>query len=112
LRSFRADVKERWSALFAGLRLLLAAGLVPMLVLSLVLLLVLGLPALVHPALAVVVGPQPFGTWLAINPYEIAVGFALSMMLTAPLLAAVVDHLVRTRTATRTPVAPTTPTPA
>jgi hypothetical protein len=112
LRSFWADVKERWSALFAGLRLLLAAGLVPMLVLSLVLLLVLGLPALVHPALAVVVGPRPFGTWLAINPYEIAVGFVLSMMLTAPLLAAAVDHLVRTRTATRTPVGPTTPTPA
>ncbi len=112
LRSFAGDVRERWSALFDGLRLLLAAGLAPMLVLSLAILLILGLPALVHPVVAAVVGPQAFSTWLAVNPYEIAGGFALSMMLTAPLLAAAVDYLVRTRTATRSPVAPTTPAPA
>jgi hypothetical protein len=109
VRSFWTDVKERWSALFDGFRLLLAAGLVPMLVLSLAILLILSLPALVHPAVAAVVGPQAFSTWLAINPYEIAGGFALSLMLTAPLLAASVDYLVRTRTATRSPAAPTTP---
>jgi len=111
LRSFLRDVKERWSALFDGLRLLLVAGLTPMLVLSLLFLLVLGLPALVHPAVAAVVGPQEFSTWLAVNPYEIAGGFALSMMLTAPLLAAAVDYLVRTRTASRSQACPTTPAP-
>lgn len=112
VRSFRADLKERFSALFEGLRLLLAAGLLPMLVFSLVLLLFLSVPALVHPALAVVVGPREFGTWLAINPFEIAAGFALSLMLTAPMLAAAIDWLVRTRAATRTQAAPTTPAPA
>ncbi|WP_028651339.1 hypothetical protein [Nocardioides halotolerans] len=111
LRSFWADVRERWSALFDGLRLLLAAGLAPMLVLSLAILLVLSLPALVHPAVAAVIGPQAFNVSLAITPYEIAGGFALSLMLTAPLLAASVDYLVRTRTATRSRVAPTTPAP-
>ena len=58
-RSFWGDVRERWSALFEGVRLLFTAGLVPMLVLSLVLLLVLGLPAMVHPVVAAVVGPRP-----------------------------------------------------
>jgi hypothetical protein len=111
LKSLRVDVKERFSALFDGLRLLLAAGLLPMLVFSLILLLFLSVPALVHPALALAVGPQKFGTWLAINPFEIAAGFALSLMLTAPLLAAAVDWLVRTRSAARSEVAPTTPAP-
>lgn len=109
--SFRADVRERWAALFDGLRLLVAAGLAPMLVLALLFLVVLGLPALVHPAVAAVVGPQRFSTWLAVGPYELAGGFTLSLLLTAPLLAAAVDHLIRTRAAARIEVVPTTPAP-
>ena len=58
-----------------------------------------------------VVGPRYFGTWVAINPYEAAFGFALSLMVTAPMLAAAVDWLIRTRTAARSPVVPTTPAP-
>jgi hypothetical protein len=112
LRSLWSDLQERWSALVQGVRLLAVAGLAPMLVFSLVFLLVTRIPATVHDVARAIVGPQLFGTWVAINPYEVAIGFAVSLTLTAPMLAAAVDWLVRTRTARRSPASTAATTPA
>ena len=109
LRSFWIDLKERFTAMLDGVRLLATAGLAPMLVFSLALLVVTRLPAAVSEASRAIVGPQYFGTWVAIGPFEVAVGFALSMVLIAPMLAAAMDWLVRTRTARRSPAPTTTP---
>ncbi len=92
-------------------RLIAAAGLAPMLLFCLAFLVVLRLPVLVNHLVRAVVGPREWNTWLAIIPAETAIGFALSMVLVAPLLAAGVDWLVRTRTARRTEEAATTPAP-
>ncbi|QIG41549.1 hypothetical protein G5V58_01085 [Nocardioides anomalus] len=111
LRALWADVKERFSALVDGVRLLGSAGLVPMLLFSLGFITITRLPALLHEGVRAVVGPQPFQTWYAFGPYELAAGFALSLALTAPLLAAAVDWLVRARAGRRGQVSPSTPTP-
>jgi len=111
LPAIRADLRERWSALLDGVRLLAAGGLVPMLVFTLVFLLVTRIPLAVDGVFRAVVGPRYFGTWVAIGPFQTAVGFALSLALIAPLLAAAVDWLIRARTAARSPAAPTTPAP-
>jgi hypothetical protein len=109
--ALRADVKERWSALVDGVRLLAAGGLVPMLLFSLVFLLITRVPLVVHEAFRAVVGPRFFGTWVALDPFQVAIGFALSLALTTPVLAAAVDWLIRARTASRTAASPTTPAP-
>lgn len=111
VRSFVADVRERFGALINGFRLIAAAGLAPMLLFCLAFLVVLRLPVLVNHLVRAVVGPREWDTWLAILPGETAIGFALSMVLVAPLLAAGVDWLVRTRTARRSEEATTTPAP-
>jgi hypothetical protein len=111
LRAIWADVKERFSALVDGVRLLGSAGLVPMLLFSLGFITITRLPALLHEGVRAVVGPQPFQTWYAFGPYELAAGFALSLALTAPLLAAAVDWLVRARAGRRSPASPTSATP-
>jgi len=108
LAALWADVKERFTALVDGVRLLGSAGLAPMLVFCLGFVTVTRLPALLHELVRAVVGPQPFQTWYAFGPYELAVGFALSLTLTAPLLAAAVDWLIRARAASRSPAQPTT----
>lgn len=95
--SLTADVRERWSAFWGGLRLLGTAGLAPMLVFSLVFLLVIRVPLLVSHVVRDVVGPVRTQTWLAFSPIENGVGLALSMALTAPLLAAALDWLVAPR---------------
>jgi hypothetical protein len=112
LRSFWVDVKERFSSLLSGVRLLAAAGLAPMLAFCLVFLLVTRIPFAVHLLSRALVGPRFFGTWVAVNPFETAFGFALSLIVTAPMLAAAVDWLIRTRTAARSPASATTPVPA
>jgi hypothetical protein len=112
LRSFAADVRERFSALTNGLRLLASAGLAPMLAFSLLFLVVVRTPALLAHVVRGLVGPQPWDTTYAFDPALTAIGFALSMALTAPLLAAAVDWLIRARAARRSPAAPTTPAPA
>ena len=110
LSSLVADVKERFSPLVGGLRLLASAGLAPMLLFSLGFVVVTSLPALVHVAARAVIGPQTHDTWLAIDPFELALGYALSLALSAPMLAAAVDWLVRRRRASRSPVeGPRTP---
>jgi hypothetical protein len=111
VRAFWLDVKERFSSLFSGVRLLAAAGLAPMLVFCLVFLLVTRIPFGLHLVMRELVGPRFFGTWVAINPYEAAFGFALSLMVTAPMLAGAIDWLVRTQTAARSSEFATTPAP-
>jgi hypothetical protein len=111
-RGLLADLRERYSALIQGLRLIWTAGLAPMLVYLLAFITVVNLPALVLDLTRVLLGPHEFSTSVALSPAEIAVSYAVSLTLTAPLLAAAVDWLVRTRAATRSPEVPTSPTPA
>lgn len=97
LGSLAADIKERFSAFFNGLRLLAEAGLFPMLAFSLVFLLVLQLAQVFAWMLRFIIGPIETTTWLAFSPMENGLGLALSMALTAPLLAAALDWLVAAR---------------
>ena len=112
LASLWRDVRERWASLLGGLKLLTTAGLAPMLVFSLVFLLVIRIPPLLAEVVRLVIGPQEFFIAAAIAPAIVALGFALSMAVTAPLLAAAIDWLVRTRTALRTGEAASTPAPS
>ncbi|WP_156971258.1 hypothetical protein [Knoellia sinensis] len=102
-----ADVRERWSAFWNGLRMMATAGLLPMLTFSLAFLLVLRIPWLVGQALRAAIGPLETNTWLAIAPMEKAIGLALTMVLAAALLAAAIDWLLGPRLA-----AGSDPTPA
>lgn len=89
-----ADLRERWSAFWNGLRLMATAGLVPMLAFSLAFLLVLRIPWFFGHAIRAVAGPTPTTTWLAFSPMEDAAGMALTMVLAAALLAAAIDWLL------------------
>lgn len=92
-----ADVRERWSAFWNGLRLMGAAGLMPMLTFSLVFLVVLRAPWLVGQVIRLIMGPVPTRQWLAFSPLEEAAGRAVAMVLTAALLAAAIDWLLGPR---------------
>ncbi|KGN37940.1 hypothetical protein [Knoellia subterranea] len=94
-----ADVRERWSAFWNGLRMMATAGLLPMLTFSLAFLLVLRIPWLVSQLLRWAIGPLETKTWLAIAPMEKSVGLALTMVLAAALLAAAIDWLLGPRLA-------------
>lgn len=89
-----ADLRERWSAFWSGLRMLGAAGLAPMLAFGLVFLLAIRLPVAVSGLIRHLTGPVDTSTWLAFSPMERSLGMAVSMALTAPLLAAAMDWLV------------------
>lgn len=89
-----ADVRERWSAFWNGLRMMATAGLLPMLTFCLAFLLVIRIPWLVGQLLRLVIGPLQTDTWLAISPMEKAVGLAITMVLAAALLAAAIDWLL------------------
>lgn len=89
-----ADVRERWSAFWNGLRMMATAGLLPMLTFCLAFLLVLRLPWLVAQLLRLAMGPVETKTWLAFSPLEKSVGLAVTMVLTAALLAAAIDWLL------------------
>ena len=92
--SLLADLRERWSAFWGGLRLLGAAGFAPMLAFGVVFLLAIRLPVLVSQLVRLATGPVDTITWLAFSPMERSLGMAVSMALTAPLLAAAMDWLV------------------
>ena len=112
LRSLWADVKERWQPLVDGFRLLVTSGLGPMLLLCVFFLVVVRLPTLLLWGMREVIGPLPFGTSFAFGPERQSLGFALSLAVTAPVLAAASDWLIRRRRAARSQEAPTTPAPA
>lgn len=92
-----ADVRERWSAFWNGLRMMASAGLLPMLTFCLAFLLVIRLPWAVSQLLRLAIGPLETSTWLAIAPMEKSIGLALTMVLTAALLAAAIDWLLGPR---------------
>lgn len=92
-----ADIRERWSAFWNGLRLMATAGLLPMLTFALVFLLVLRIPWLLRQLIRWLVGPMKTDTWLAFSPMESAMGLALTMVLAAALLAAAIDWLLGPR---------------
>jgi hypothetical protein len=92
-----ADIRERWSAFWNGLRMMATAGLLPMLTFSLAFLLVLRIPWIVGQLLRWAIGPLETTTCLAISPLEKAVGLALTMVLAAALLAAAIDWLLGPR---------------
>jgi len=92
-----ADVRERWSAFWNGLRMMATAGLLPMLTFCLAFLIVIRIPWLVGQLLRLAIGPLPTDTWLAISPMEKAVGLAITMVLAAALLAAAIDWLLGPR---------------
>lgn len=92
--SLTDDLRERWSAFWGGLRLLASAGLAPMLMFCLSFLLVLRLPDLLALAARQLWGPTEYATWTAFQPMEAGLALALSMVVTAALLAAAVEWLV------------------
>ncbi|KGN36063.1 hypothetical protein N798_01480 [Knoellia flava TL1] len=89
-----ADVRERWSAFWNGLRMMATAGLLPMLTFCLAFLLVIRIPWIVGQLLRLAIGPLQTDTWLAFSPMEKAVGLAITMVLAAALLAAAIDWLL------------------
>lgn len=97
--SLFADVRERWSAFWGGLRLLGSAGLAPMLAFGLVFLIAIRLPVLVSQAVRHLTGPVDTTSWMAFSPMERSLGLAVSMAITAPLLAAAMDWLIAPRLA-------------
>lgn len=101
-----ADVRERWSAFWNGLRMMATAGLLPMLTFSLAFLLVLRIPWLVGQLFRWAIGPIDTPTWLAFSPMEKAVGLAITMVLAAALLAAAIDWLLGPRLAEEEPAEP------
>ncbi|WP_125773768.1 hypothetical protein [Antribacter gilvus] len=110
--SLTTDLRGRWVAFWNGLRMLGNAGLLPMLAFCLTFLVVIRLPAIVSEVARVLVGPVPAETFRAFVPWESAVGLALSMALTAPMLAAAVEWFVTPRTpAARAAPAPALPEP-
>jgi hypothetical protein len=109
--SLFADLRERWSAFWGGLRLLGTAGLAPMLAFGLVFLLAIRLPIAVSELVRHLTGPVDTDTWQAFAPMERSLGMAVSMALTAPLLAAAMDWLVAPKLAAQA-AAPADPAPA
>jgi hypothetical protein len=112
LRSLWADIQERWQPLVDGVRLLVSSGLGPMLLLCLFFLLVVRIPTLMLRVLREVIGPVPYDTSIAFSPAQVSLGFALSIVVTAPVLAAASDWLIRRRSGARGQEAATTPAPA
>lgn len=114
--SLFSDLRERWSAFWGGLRLLGTAGLAPMLAFGVVFLLAIRLPVAVSELVRHLTGPVDTTTWMAFSPMERSLGMAVSMALTAPLLAAAMDWLVGPKlsaaaSATRSPEEQTRSTP-
>ena len=111
LRSLWADLKERWRPVVDGFRMLVTSGLGPMLVLCLFFLVAVRVPTLLLRVMREVIGPVPYGTSFAFGPERLSLGFALSLAVTAPVLAAASDWLIRRRQAAGSQEAATTRAP-
>ncbi|MGV9803144.1 hypothetical protein ACWDTP_34325 [Mycobacterium sp. NPDC003449] len=108
------DVTSRFTAFFAGLRMMIRAGLVPMLLFGLASLLALRVPYLVSFVWRAVVGPVDSDTFVAWAPVEGAIEDALMLTVLAALLAAGVDRMLRPVSSAApqdNPVPPTTAVP-
>lgn len=89
-----ADLRERLSALLDAWRLVISTGLFPMLGFCLI----FALTSWVNPAVSwatrLLVGPEPTNRMLAFSPWESGAALTLSVVLIAPLLAAMIEWLV------------------
>jgi len=92
--SFLADVGSRWGAFFGGIGLVLRAGFIPVLSFCFLFLVPNLAPAAVSWVCRWVVGPTDTWTFLAFSPWEEAIGLALQLMLTAPIVVAALDAFV------------------
>lgn len=114
--SLTEDVRSRFGALFAGLRMLAKAGLVPMLLFCLAYLLALRIPFLFSLLIRQLMGPVDTNHWLAFAPIENAFGLAVSMVVISVLLAAAIDRMLDPMLSrsedSDAPASPTTSAPA
>lgn len=95
--SFAADVRDRFTAFWNGLKLLASAGLAPMLAFCIGFLVVLKLELLIGLAIRHLVGPLDTNTWLAFSPMEGVLTQAVEMALIAVMLSAALDWLLANR---------------
>ena len=105
------DLRARFLGLVNGVRQLAAAGLAPMLVFGLAFLVSVRLEEGLRHLVRVVVGPQPVDTWLAFAPHVQTVTRAVGLTVTMALLAAAVDHVLRSGGALASSPAPEQPQP-
>jgi hypothetical protein len=89
-----ADVQERFSALFGGLRQLAVAGLGPMLIFGLAFLASARLEDGLNLLARNLIGPQELNIWLAFSPHVGTVTRAIGLTVTMCLLAAAVDRVL------------------
>lgn len=89
-----ADVRERFTGLFGGIRQLAIAGLAPMLIFGLAFLASARLEDGLNLAARLVIGPQELDTWLAFSPHVATITRAVGLTITMCLLAAAVDRVL------------------
>lgn len=94
LESLTDDLRARFSALWNGVKMIVAGGLGPMLVFCLGYLVLMRVPQGLGWAVRTLTGPVETDTWLAFSTMEAAAGLALSLALAATLIAATVEVLV------------------
>jgi hypothetical protein len=88
------DLRDRFIALFAGLRQMAIAGLAPMLIFGLAFLASARLEDGLNLLARAVIGPQPVDTWLAFSPHVSTLTRAIGLTVTICLLAAAVDRVL------------------
>jgi hypothetical protein len=89
-----ADLRERFTSLFGGLRQLAVAGLAPMLIFGLAFLASARLEDGLNLLARALIGPQELDTWLAFSPHVATVTRAIGLTVTMCLLAAAVDRVL------------------
>ncbi|GAB3165851.1 hypothetical protein GCM10027059_23990 [Myceligenerans halotolerans] len=95
LAAVTQELRERFSALLQGLKMIRRGGIGAMLVFCLAYLVVMRAPVAVGWAVRAITGPVDTGLWLlVISPWEQAVGTAISLALAGALIAAAVDTMV------------------
>lgn len=92
--SLFADIGSRWASFFGGVGLVLRTGFVPILCFCVVFLIPNLMPALVSWCARFVIGPTDAWTFLAFSPWEDAIGLALQLLATAPIVAAALDRFI------------------
>lgn len=102
--SLLADLGRRWAALFGGIGLVLRTGFVPILAFCVVFLIPNVVPTLVSWCFRLVLGPRDVSTFLAFGPWEDAIGLALQLLATAPIVAAALELFIRPAARSATPV--------
>lgn len=94
LEAATQEVRDRFSALAQGLRMIARGGIGAMLVFCLAYLVVMRAPVAVGWAVRAVTGPVDTDLWLlVVSPWEQAAGTALALALAGALIAAAVDTL-------------------